>query len=62
MVRWDLAEKTGWTLDYIATLTPQDVYEYFSVKDANTKLDQSMASKRKVQMDLANSKRRGRRR
>ena len=36
-MRWQIAEKTGWALEYIDALSWGDVVEYMQVSDANTK-------------------------
>jgi len=39
LIRWRLAEKFGWTLDYIRSLTLADLQEYLQIEDgrANAK-------------------------
>ena len=32
-VRWQIAEKFGWTLEYIDSLALSDVHEYLQVQD-----------------------------
>ena len=34
---WKLAETTGWTLEYIRSLTMQDYHDYLQIKDARLK-------------------------
>jgi hypothetical protein len=34
---WKLIFDTGWTLDYIESLTMQDFHDYLNVKDAMNK-------------------------
>jgi hypothetical protein len=35
--RWHLAEKFGWHLDYVDTLTMRDFHEYLQVTDGESK-------------------------
>lgn len=32
-VRWNLAEKFGWTLEYIDSLSMADLHEYLQIQD-----------------------------
>ena len=34
---WKLVLDTGWTLDYIRSLSLQDYHNYFQIKDAKSK-------------------------
>jgi len=34
---WTLAFETGWTLDYIRSLSMQDIQDYLQIKDAMIK-------------------------
>ena len=33
LMKWELAKEFGWTLDYIDSLSLQDVHEYYQIKD-----------------------------
>lgn len=44
-LRWKVAEETGWPLEYIDRLTPGDIHEYLSVKDARFKVEAAAAKK-----------------
>ena len=35
--KWELAEKFGWTLDYIEGMSMQEIHEYYQIKDAKIK-------------------------
>jgi len=37
MVRWHLAETFGWSLEYIDSMSFQDVYEYFQIAEGKNK-------------------------
>jgi hypothetical protein len=34
---WDLAFKTGWTLEYIRSLSMQDIEDYYQIMDGKAK-------------------------
>ena len=36
-LEWDLVFRTGWTLEYIRSLTMQDYHDYLQIKDARVK-------------------------
>jgi hypothetical protein len=36
-MRWEIAKATGWTLEYIDTLSFEDIWQYLSVNDALSK-------------------------
>jgi hypothetical protein len=37
LLRWQLAEKYGWTLDYIDGLSVRDVHQHIQIQDAKYK-------------------------
>jgi hypothetical protein len=37
LFEWELAERYGWTFDYIESLPMQRVHEYIQIKDARHK-------------------------
>ena len=37
LMRWEIAEHTGWTLEYIEALSFEAIWEYLSVNDGNAK-------------------------
>jgi hypothetical protein len=37
VTRWEIAADTGWTLEYIESLSFEDVWQYLSVRDAGRK-------------------------
>ena len=37
MDRWDLAERFGWTLDYIDALPVADLHEYLQIRNGKAK-------------------------
>jgi hypothetical protein len=43
--RWVLAEKFGWSLEYIDSLSMADLHEYFHVQDGRQKASTSMLVK-----------------
>jgi hypothetical protein len=34
---WDIVERTGWTLDYIRSLSLQDIHDFYQIQDAKIK-------------------------
>jgi len=34
---WDMAEKFGWTLEYIESLSMSKFHEYYQIRDAKAK-------------------------
>ena len=37
VIRWTLAERFGWTLDYIDALSMGDIHEYLQIQDGRNK-------------------------
>lgn len=37
MLRWELAGRYGWTLDYIDSLSVQNIHEFIQIRDARNK-------------------------
>jgi hypothetical protein len=37
LLKWELAERFGWTLEYIRGLTMRDIQEFYSIADAKYK-------------------------
>lgn len=37
LIRWSLAEKFGWTLDYIDGLPLKELHDYFRIQDGRAK-------------------------
>jgi hypothetical protein len=46
-IRWDLAERFGWTLDYIDALEMGDFHEFLQVQDGISKSRGSLLNKQK---------------
>lgn len=46
-LRWDLAERFGWTLEYIDALSMEELHEYLQVQDGLGKASTSLLNKRK---------------
>lgn len=44
---WILAEKYGWTLDYIDTLPMSKIHEFLSIQDGTVKADKSIIKVKK---------------
>jgi len=38
MIIWDIAEKFGWTLEYIDSLSVQKLHDYLQIQDAKIKV------------------------
>lgn len=47
-LRWDLAERFGWTLDVVDALEMKDFHEYLQVQDGIAKARGSLLNKPKV--------------
>jgi len=47
-VEWTLAERFGWTLDYIETLPLARLNEFYSIEDARAKIRAERESGNKV--------------
>lgn len=47
MQRWEIAEATGWPLEYIDGLSLGELWEYESVKDARNKIRKANAEDRR---------------
>lgn len=62
MKRWEIAEDMGWSLEYIDNLTPEDLWEYQSVKDGRSKAKRSVQQKSNMEAARSAGKGRGRRR
>jgi hypothetical protein len=45
-MRWHLAEKFGWTLDYIDSLSLQDLIQYESICDGKAHAQDSLLKKK----------------
>lgn len=45
---WDLAEKFGWTLDYIESLPVEKMWEYTAVKDGIAKAQATLSRRKKL--------------
>ena len=39
LMRWSMAERFGWTLDYIDSLSMADIHEFFQIEDGRAKAD-----------------------
>jgi hypothetical protein len=37
LVRWSMAERFGWTLDYIDSLSVEDLLEFYAVEEGKEK-------------------------
>jgi hypothetical protein len=37
MVRWSIAERFGWTLEYVDTLALSEVHEWLQIEDGRSK-------------------------
>jgi hypothetical protein len=37
LVRWSMAERFGWTLDYIDSLSIDDLFEFYEVEEGRNK-------------------------
>jgi hypothetical protein len=44
-IRWSLAEKFGWTLEYIDNLSLGDIYDYYQLQDGRNKAAKSVNRK-----------------
>lgn len=40
LIRWDLAEQFGWTLDYIDSLSVDVLHEYMAIRDGRGKFQE----------------------
>lgn len=38
LLRWQIAERYGWSLEYIDNLSMADIHEYLQIQDAKAKL------------------------
>jgi hypothetical protein len=45
VIRWELAERFGWTLDYIDSLTLHDFLEYVTIQDGKGHASKSIFKK-----------------
>lgn len=41
LLRWELAERYGWTLDEIGALSMADIHEFLQIMDGKTKAQSS---------------------
>lgn len=41
-IRWNMAEKFGWTLDYIDSLPLSEYHEYLQIQDGLAHLEKSI--------------------
>lgn len=62
MKRWEIAEEMGWSLEYIDSLSPEDLWEWQSVKDGRSKARQSVQQKANMESARSAGKGKGRRR
>lgn len=42
LVRWSIAEKFGWTLDYIDSLSIADLHEFMQIQDGRAHANKSI--------------------
>ena len=54
MLKWRLAERFNWTLDYVDSLTWGDIFDYLSIRDADANMVEVEKMKRDVARGLKN--------
>lgn len=43
--RWKVAERFGWTLEYVDSLKMEDLHEHFQIEDGISKANKSLLNK-----------------
>lgn len=57
ILRWRLAEATGWTLDYIDSLSMGALWEWLSIRDADAKYRKQEAEAARLKAQAGRRKR-----
>jgi len=58
VAKWKLAERFGWTLDYIDSLSLQDIYDYAEFNEIQDGYNKGMAYKHKLKNPDSGKRRR----